>query len=92
MSILEKYEAADKAFRTDSILDEDNTTLLRHLSGLSNQNNTNTGTQHRDLIRGITINHVLLQRHIDTLQKHITGLDRKNARLQRWVSPLPSPH
>ena len=41
-----------------------------------------------DLIRGITINHVLLQRHIDTLQKHITGLDRKNARLQRWVIAL----
>jgi hypothetical protein len=69
MGILDQYEAADHAFRTSKVLTDSNEKLLEHLSGLSNQNNTNSGTQHRDIIRGITINHILLQRHIDDLNK-----------------------
>jgi hypothetical protein len=69
MSILSYYEATDKAFRSGTVLNESNEKLLTYLHGLSNQNNTNSGTQHRDIIRGITINHILLQRHIDSLNK-----------------------
>jgi hypothetical protein len=81
MNILDNYETADKAFRTKAVLSQDNETLLEHLHGLSNQNNTNTGTQHRDIIRGITINNILMQRHIDELNK-------QNARTQRLVIAL----
>lgn len=88
MGSLEDYEAADKAFRTKAILSQDSEVLLAHLNGLSNQNNTNTGTQHRDIIRGITINNILLQRHINSLQSHITSLDAKNSKLQWWVMAL----
>lgn len=81
MGILENYEAADKSFRSGSVLSDDNEKLIAHLYGLSNQNNTNSGTQHRDMIRGITINHILLQRHIDSLNK-------QNAKTQKWVIAL----
>lgn len=85
MGILEDYEEADSAFKTKAILSQDNQTLIKHLHGLANQNNVNSGTQHRDIIRGITINNMLLQRHIDTLQNHITNLDAKNSKLQKLV-------
>jgi hypothetical protein len=81
MSVLDQYESAHKSFRSGAVMSEDNETLLNHLSGLANQNNTNEGTQHRDIVRGLTINHILLQRHID-------GLNKQNAKTQRWVIAL----
>ena len=81
MGILDNYEAAHEAFKTGAVLTQSNETLLTHLHGLSNQNNSNSGTQHRDIIRGITINHILLQRHID-------GLNKQNSKIQRWVIAL----
>ena len=74
---LDKYEEAHSAFRTGSVLTDSNERLLLYLSGLSNQNNINPGTQHRDIIRGLTINNILLQRHIDKLQEHITDLEKE---------------
>ena len=81
MRTLENYEAAHSAFRSGEVLTQDNEKLIAHLYGLSNQNNINEGTQHRDIIRGITINHILLQRHID-------GLNKQNTKIQRWVIAL----
>ena len=88
MDALEKYEEAHTAFRTGSVLTDSNERLLLYLSGLSNQNNLNQGTQHRDIIRGLTINNILLQRHIDKLQQHITDLDKKNSVTTRAVVAL----
>ena len=81
MGILDNYETADQAFRTKAVLTQDNETLLSHLHGLANQNNTNSGTQHRDIIRGLTINSILMQRHIDALNK-------QNAKTEKWVIAL----
>lgn len=78
MGVLDDYESAHDAFRTGAIESCDNVALRRYLYGLSNQNNTNTGTQHRDIIRGLTINHILLARHIDMLEK-------RGARTQKLV-------
>lgn len=69
------------AFHTGAVFTESRAKLLEHLSGLSNQNNTNTGTQHRDIIRGITINHLLLQQYINTLE-------RKSKNTQMWFIVL----
>ena len=88
MGILDNYEAADRAFLTGAILSQESEELLAHLHGLSNQTNINTGTQHRDIIRGITINHILLQRHIDVLQQNITALNKQNEKTQRLVIAL----
>lgn len=57
---VDQYKAADDAFTSGNVLTDDKQTLLAYLFGLSNQSNYNTGTQQRDLIRGITINHLLL--------------------------------
>lgn len=81
LGILEQYENAHAAFLTGKVMSDDNETLLNHLSGLANQNNINEGTQHRDIIRGITINHLLLQHHIDNLNK-------QNSRTQKLVVAL----
>lgn len=76
MDHLDNYEAADKAFNTSSVLTDSNELLLKYLAGLSNQRNVNEGTQHRDVIRGLTINHLLLQRHVDALEKRSSVMQR----------------
>ena len=45
-SILDRYEEAHAAFMRGSVHGESDDQLLEYLSGLANQNNTNTGTQH----------------------------------------------
>lgn len=87
-NILERYEQAHAAFLRGSVQDESDEQLLLHLSGLANQNNINSGTQHRDIIRGLTINNILLKRHLDRLQQHITLLNQQNARTQILVMAL----
>ena len=87
-SILDRYEEAHAAFMRGSVHGESDDQLLEYLSGLANQNNTNTGTQHRDIIRGLTINNVLLKRHLDKLQAHIGLLNTQNTRTQYLVIAL----
>ena len=67
LGILNDYEDCDQAFASRTIADKPNDELLRFLSGLSNLGNANTGTQHRDVIRGLAINSIILQRHIERL-------------------------
>ncbi len=86
--ILERYEDAHAAFMRGDIENQSDEQLLIHLSGLANQNNINTGTQHRDVIRGLTVNNILLKRHLDRLQGHITALNGQNSRTQRFVIAL----
>jgi hypothetical protein len=76
-----RYEIADYAFKSDSVLSDDNEKLISYLWGLQNHTNTSPGTEQRDVIRGITINHLLLQRHIDRL-------DKQNTKTQRLVIVL----
>ena len=78
---IEQWEAASKAFENGSIESCDNATMRAHLLALSNQQIHNDSIQHRDVIRGITLNHILLQRHIN-------DLDRQNTKTQRWVIAL----
>lgn len=85
---LNRYETAHDSFLRDQVRHESDEKLLEHLYGLSNQNNTNQGTQHRDIIRGLTINTILLQRHLDRLQDHIGLLNRQNSNTQKLVIAL----
>jgi hypothetical protein len=81
MSQSERYQAVEDAFRKGQIDATDSATLADYLTALSNQPLANERVQHRDVIRGITINHVLLQRHI-------ADLDKKNALTQKLVVAL----
>ena len=86
--MLERYEEAHAAFMNGGLDTHSDEQLITYLSGLSNQNNTNTGTQHRDVIRGLTINNILLKRHIDKLQAHISRLNDQNTKTQYLVIAL----
>lgn len=66
---IEDWEKVDTAFKDGALLSCDTRTLQNHLLALSNQQIHNESIQHRDVIRGITINHILLQQHIDKLNK-----------------------
>lgn len=81
MSIHQLYEKANIAFKTGKVLTDDNDELINHLSGLANQNAINESHRSRDIIRGITINHILMQRHIDDLNK-------QNSKTQKLVIVL----
>lgn len=74
-------DAAAKAFDDNSLQSCDNETLQKHLIALANELVPNVNVQQRNIIRGITINHILLQRHIDSLEK-------RSAKIQCWVIAL----
>jgi len=81
MSNYQLYENANIAFKTGNVLNDNNDELINHLSGLANQNVINEGHRSRDIIRGITINHILMQRHID-------ALNEQNSKTQKLVIVL----
>jgi hypothetical protein len=76
-----QYQPVEDSFREGRIESEDSATLGAYLHALSNQPVHNELVRHRDIIRGITINHILLQRHI-------ADLDKKNATTQKLVIVL----
>lgn len=78
---IEQWEAASKAFESGTIEQCSNAELRAHLLALSNQSIHNASIQHRDVIRGITLNHLILQHHIDRL-------DCQNTKTQRWFMAL----
>ena len=76
-----QFDATEEAFVNNTITDCNDEALQKHLLLLSIEPIENTSVQHRNIIRGITINHILLQRHIDRLNK-------QNAKTERWVIAL----
>ena len=71
------YQPVEDAFRDGKIDEQSNVNLSSFLIALSNEVVPNENVRHRDIIRGLTINHILLQRHIDFLNK-------QNSKTQRW--------
>ena len=77
----DEYQPVENAFREGTIGDQDPATLRRFLLALSNKPIPNDTVRHRDIIRGLTINHLLLH-------DHITRLNQQNSRTQKWVIAL----
>jgi hypothetical protein len=71
------YQSSENAFRDGTISSATDEDLAKHLLALANKPIENDRIKHRDIIRGITINHMLLQHHIDRL-------NRQNSKTQRW--------
>lgn len=71
------YQPVEDAFSNGRVELQDSDTLKKYLLALSNQPIHNELVRHRDIIRGLTINHLLLQRHIETL-------NQQNSKTQRW--------
>ena len=66
---VKNYQETDDAFKSGAILGKSTDELRAYLIALNNQPLPNETTRHRDIIRGLTINHILLQRHIDEMQR-----------------------
>jgi len=73
----DNYQPVEDAFSNGQVESQDSDTLKKYLLALSNQPIHNELVRHRDIIRGLTINHLLLQRHIETL-------NQQNSKTQRW--------
>ena len=71
------YQPVENAFRDGVINEQSNDSLSSFLVALSNEVVTNENVRHRDTFRGLTINHILLQRHIN-------ALDKKSTSMQKW--------
>lgn len=76
-----EYQAVEDAFRDGTVEQKDAATLQKYLVALTNQVVHNDSVRHREIIRGITINHILMQRHID-------GLNNQNRKTECWVIAL----
>ncbi|MEW6353422.1 MAG: hypothetical protein AB1469_03860 [Pseudomonadota bacterium] len=72
-----EYQPVENAFREGTITSASDEDLSKHLLALANKPIDNDRIKHRDIIRGITINHMLLQHHIDRLNS-------QNSKTQRW--------
>ena len=75
------YQPVEDAFRDGKIEEQNNESLSSFLIALSNEVMSNENVRHRDNIRGLTINHILLQRHIEWLNK-------QNSKTQKLVIVL----
>lgn len=78
----------DKAFRDWTVAtanDEELLEMLRHLCG---EGIDNDRIRHRQLLRGITINHIQMSRTIRVLEKTLCTLNAANERTQRLVIKL----
>ena len=75
------YDAVDAAFRNNTIGTADDATLQAWLIVLANESIQNSNIQQAAVIRGLTLNHILLERHL-------SALDRKNTVTQYLVIGL----
>jgi len=70
------YSEVDLAFRSGKVGDADEETLERCLAVLCEHGVKNPDLKHREIIRGITINHIQMKRVIEKL-------DAQNTKTQR---------
>ena len=75
------YERALAAFAAGSIETLESKTLSSHLVAIANHATGDDAVQARDIIQAITLNHLILQRHVDELE-------RRDRRVQRIVIAL----
>jgi hypothetical protein len=73
-----EYKSILNDFESGSIIDANRETLQRHLLTISQNATGDDAIQARDIVQALTINHLILQRHID-------GLERRSNRTQNVV-------
>jgi hypothetical protein len=75
----------DQAFIEGTIGEKSDEDLQRYLQALCTGHVPNEAIRHREIIRGITINHIQMSRVIQSLQHTIKLLDSENGKLSRRV-------
>lgn len=63
------HSSLDTAFENDSVINATDDELQSWLQNLSTGNTVNDTIRYREIIRGITINSIIMKRHIDRLNK-----------------------
>jgi hypothetical protein len=63
------YQPVEDAFRDGHVVDADDETLTAYLLALANQPIANERVQHRDIIRGLTVNQIILKRYFSRLNR-----------------------
>ncbi len=76
-----QQDRLDAAFATGSVFGAGEPELLEYLQTLSTGHIPNDAVRHREIIRGLTINHIQMRRLIDRL-------DRQNQRVTFWFIVL----
>lgn len=74
---LQRSDALNGAFEQSTIYTASDEQLVDHLKTICMQDVINTSVQHREVARALTINHILMQHHID-------HLEQRGAVTQRW--------
>ena len=63
------YKAAQAAFASGAISTADRATLQSYITVIAQNTTGDDGVQARDTIQALTINHLIMQHHIDTLER-----------------------
>ncbi len=74
----EEYNAVISAFESGTVIKADRETLQTYITTIAMNATGDDSIQARDTVQALTINHLILQRHIDELE-------RKNNTTQRLV-------
>ena len=76
-----EYEATNAAFVSGSVAAADRQSLQAYLLAISQNVTGDDAVQSRDIVQALTLNHLILQRHIDELE-------RRGGRTQKLVIAL----
>ena len=63
-----KYGDVVSAFNDETVIKKDSETLQKFLLLIANNATGDDAAQARDIVQGLTINHILLQRHIEKIE------------------------
>jgi hypothetical protein len=78
----------DKKFRDWTVAKSNDEELLEMLRHLCSEGVPNENVRHRELLRGITINHILMANTIRDLKTTMHNLNASNERTQRFLLVL----
>ncbi len=73
-----EYNAVLNAFESGTLIKADRETLQTYITTIAMNATGDDAIQARDIVQALTINHLILQRHIDELE-------RKNNTTQNWI-------
>ena len=79
---------ADRAFGQGTVCEASEEQLQRYLQNICTGAIPNDTIRHREIVRGITINHIQTARVIKELGATIARLNAQNARTERWIVVL----
>jgi truncated hemoglobin YjbI len=85
---VQRSEDIKRAFQDGSVADATDEQLIEMLCHLCTENVPNETVRHRELLRGMTINHIQMSRVINNLKDTMQKLNAANKRTQWFLLVL----